>query len=204
MSTITAATARVPELGNVRAIVAVAALSGIWIVRDCRAQSVPVVPRAEVVRLGGLSAPARPASSVRPPAAIGDSFDDLIACGRDAMSHSEMLDELTAARARWANRRPRRLRYRVAIGGSMIAGPSIEIEMVRDSVASARMKRGHAAEIPSPTWLFARAEQAIRGDSDRVSISYDRTYGLPILIDDDPKACMTDDAMYIVVDRLSR
>ena len=143
---------------------------------------------------------------------ISRSYRDVLRQRRNA-SRDSLLQELDAAKGRWAAPRTGRVRYRVEIRCFYIRIPRPPaytiVELSGDSVLSVRDSIGATAKPLYPAdgqqsarWLFDVAEAAIRGSDDRVDVIFDDALGLPLLVRTDSQFARTDDELEIRVTHL--
>lgn len=131
-----------------------------------------------------------------------------------AASRDSLLDQLASARARWSRQQKPRLRFRVQMLCFCLASPPLPlyamVEIAGDSVVSVIDQNGRPTRTihpttgrPSVTWLFAYAEEVIRGDADEVTIAFDPVLGIPTRIRVDPRVFVTDDELDVIVSHLA-
>jgi hypothetical protein len=171
----------------------------------------------------GLLAVHRSAPAQQPPPSVPTytvtAIDSVLALGGDYFrakrraSRDSLLAQLSAARARWHLQGSPRLSFRVKMAcfctGVPPAPEYATVEAAGDSVLSVVDQRGRPARSLHPTngrpsirWLFAYAEEAIRGDADMIIVTFDPVLGIPTRIMVDPMAYASDDQLDITVSHI--
>lgn len=128
---------------------------------------------------------------------------------REAMRDS-LLGELAAARTRWKSHAADRVTYRLTercfCAATWELPKYATVFAVGDVVYRVVNQRGEPATLlyppsgqPSISFLFDRAEAAVRGRADEVIVAFDRESGIPTRIFEDALAGTTDDELDIVV-----
>ena len=128
-------------------------------------------------------------------------------------SRDSLLVQLSAARDRWRRQGSPRLSYRVKMACFCVSVVSVpeyaSVDAVGDSALSVVDQGGRPARSRLPTngrpsirWLFDYAEKAIRGDADRIIVTFDPVLGIPTRILVDPMAYASDDELDVTVSQI--
>lgn len=132
---------------------------------------------------------------------------------RDA-TRGALLAELAAARERWRAAGSPRLQFRIQFGCYCFGVPPLPVYAVvearGDSVLAVVDQEGRPAHTlyprdgrPSIPWLFAFAEEAIRGSDDRIAVAFDATLGIPTRIVLDRRVHAIDDELAVTVSHIA-
>ena len=132
---------------------------------------------------------------------------------RDA-TRGVLLADLAAARERWRAAGTPRLQFRIQFECYCFGVPALPlyamVDARGDSVLSVVDQEGRPTRTlypqdgqPSVPWLFAFAEDAIRGSADRVAIAFDAALGIPTRIVLDPRVNAIDDELVIAVSHIA-
>ena len=127
-----------------------------------------------------------------------------------AASRDSLLRELSAARSRWTQHSRSRVRYRWDDHNysvmSVTASSDLLVEAIGDSVVSMRNERSiptlyadPSHDKPTAAFLFRLAEAAIRGEADRIVVTFDAVLGMPTRVFVDRRVGTSDDEDDIVV-----